>query len=194
MDCLDDFSSQYSESFYYELREKKPRGKVQRAARTLFLNKTCFNGLYRQNAQGKFNVPFGKREKAPNFYDAKNLLESSRVLQNVLLTNEDFESVLEQTGEGDFIYCDPPYEPISPTASFRSYTSAGFGKQDLIRLHEACHRAAQRGALVAVSNSDSPLVRQIFKKWRLVQVKCRRSINSKGLSRGLVKEILAKSY
>lgn len=194
MNCLDKLSNQYSESFYYELRQKKPRGKVQQAARTLFLNKTCFNGLYRQNARGEFNVPFGKRERAPTFYDQKNLLELSSVLKDVVLTNLDFEAVLEEAGGGDFIYCDPPYEPISTTASFRNYTSSGFDEKDLRRLYEACNRAAQRGALVAVSNSDSPLVRRVFKKWRLVRVNCRRSINSKGLSRGPVKEILAKSY
>jgi len=194
MDCLDGFGAMYSERFYYELRGKKLRGRVQRAARTLFLNKTCFNGLYRQNAQGDFNVPFGKRDRMPKLYDREQVLSLSEILKKVNLTNQDFETVLDMTREGDFVYCDPPYEPISPTSSFRNYTSGGFQKEDLIRLHDACNQAIKRGVRVALSNSDSPFVRKVFKNWRLVPLSCRRPINSKGLGRGPVREILAKSY
>jgi len=194
MKHLDSLRAQYSEKFYYQIRSEKPKSQIKRAARTLFLNKTCFNGLYRQNSRGEFNVPFGKRETAPKLYDRDNVLKLSKNLKTTQIFNLDFEKVIELAGEGDFIYCDPPYEPISKTASFNSYFSHGFTKRDQQRLFEACSQAVQRGAKVAVSNSSAPFIRKLFQEWDLVRIISRRSINSRGDRRAGVEELLAKSY
>ncbi|MFM8269860.1 MAG: DNA adenine methylase [Pseudomonadota bacterium] len=194
MSELDGLAKKYSESFYYELRASEPRAKVKKAARTLFLNKTCFNGLYRQNSRGEFNVPFGKRLRIPKLYDRNQFLEVSKKLKKAKLLNLDFEEVIDLAGSGDFIYCDPPYEPVSVTSSFNAYTLGGFTKKDQMRLLEAAERAVSRGAQVAISNSSAPFVKKLFKKWKVVTLVSRRSINSKGDRRGLIEEILAKSY
>src|SRR5580693_7232643 len=118
MAALDRLSLRYSEAFYYELRQSSPRDPVERAARTIFLNKTGFNGLYRQNSRGGFNVPFGKRKTCPSLYQKENLLSVSSRLRRAKLIHADFESLMRRAGRGDFIYCDPPYEPLSSTSSF----------------------------------------------------------------------------
>lgn len=191
---LDLLGNKYSEEFYYELRGSKPRSRVKKAARTLFLNKTCFNGLYRQNSRGEFNVPFGKRPRVPKLYERPQILGLSKRLKKTKLLNLDFEEVIELAGPGDFIYCDPPYEPVSLTSSFNSYTLNGFSKKDQLRLFEAAERAVDRGARVAISNSSAPFVKKLFKNWEMVTIFSRRAINSKGDRRGWVEEILAKSY
>ena len=191
---LDLLGEKYSEKFYYELRAAKPKLHVKKAARTLFLNKTCFNGLYRQNSRGEFNVPFGKRPRLPKIYERPQIMELSKRLKKTKLLTLDFEEVIDLAGPGDFIYCDPPYEPLSVTSSFNSYTFKGFNKKDQIRLLEASERAVARGAQVAISNSSAPFVKKLFRNWELVTIVSRRSINSKGDRRGLVEEILAKSY
>lgn len=192
--CLEKLGNQYSERFYYELRAESPKSRVKKAARTLFLNKTCFNGLYRQNSRGEFNVPFGKRTKLPKLYDRQNILKLSKKLQKTQILNTDFEKVIRLAKEGDFIYCDPPYEPLSTTSSFNQYTGTGFSKKDQQRLHQVCAEASKRGAKVAISNSSSPFIKKLFSDWEVVPIFSRRSINSKGNRRGRVEEILAFSY
>ncbi|NDC25510.1 MAG: Dam family site-specific DNA-(adenine-N6)-methyltransferase [Proteobacteria bacterium] len=194
MKALDMMGKQYSEEFYYEVRLTNPRSRIQKAARTLFLNKTCFNGLYRLNSKGQFNVPFGKRDSLPKLYDERNLLDVSRKLKATTIRNSDFEKVINEARAGDFVYCDPPYEPLSASSSFNAYTGRVFTKQDQIRLFEACNRAAKRGAKVAISNSSSPFVKKLFQDWDIVSISSRRSINSNGNRRGVIQEILAKSY
>jgi len=191
---LDRLGKQYSERFYYALRASQPRSRVKKAARTLFLNKTCFNGLYRQNSKGEFNVPFGKRPRLPKLYETHQVLQLSRQLKKTLLLNKDFERVIQMAGPGDFIYCDPPYEPVSVTSSFNSYTGSGFTKKDQVRLLNACNAAVERGAQVAISNSAVPFIRKLFRDWNLVTVMSRRAINSRGDRRGWIEEVLAKSY
>ena len=192
--CLEELGKRYSERFYYELRAERPKSKIRKAARTLFLNKTCFNGLYRQNSRGEFNVPFGKRPKLPKIYEPQNILRLSRKLQETRILNTDFERVIRLAKEGDFIYCDPPYEPISSTSSFNSYTQLGFSKKDQQRLHQVCVEASKRGVKVAISNSSSPFIKKLFSDWKIVPILSRRSINSKGNSRGKIEEVLALSY
>lgn len=194
MSELDALGKKYSEKFYYELRSSQPRSKARKAARTLFLNKTCFNGLYRQNSRGEFNVPFGKRNRLPKLYDRHHILELSKRLKKTKLLNTDFEEVMNLAGPGDFVYCDPPYEPLSLTSSFNSYTQGGFTKKDQVRLLKSAERAVARGAKVAISNSSAPFVQKLFRDWEVVTIISRRSINSKGDRRGFVEEILAKSY
>jgi DNA adenine methylase len=187
LDCL---SAKYSEDFYYRIREKTPRDSINRAARTVFLNKTGFNGLYRQNSRGGFNVPFGKREKCPALYDPKNLMQVSARLTNANLRQGDFAIAIDEAGQGDFVYCDPPYEPLSPTSSFNSYTGGGFSQLEQERLRVACLNAARRGALVAISNSSAQFILDLYAAEDVRCVSAKRAINSKGNGRGEIDEVL----
>ncbi|MEY2987589.1 MAG: hypothetical protein RJB13_1110, partial [Pseudomonadota bacterium] len=134
MTRLDEFQSQYSEDFYYHLREQDAGDQVYLAARTVFLNKTCFNGLYRQNSKGKFNVPFGHRIQCPSLYSPENLYAVAKRFSHAVLLNLDFEKVIERAGMNDLVYCDPPYEPLSKSSSFNSYTQFGFSQSEQVRL------------------------------------------------------------
>ena len=190
MQQLDKISEKYSENFYYELRASDPKTEIEKASRTLFLNKTGFNGLYRLNSKGLFNVPFGKREKCPALYDKNNIFAVSNRLKNSTLLNQDFEFVIDQAQKGDFIYCDPPYEPLSPTSSFNSYNSGGFSFNEQERLYESCKKAVQRGATVLLSNSNSEKIIELYKNWDIHKIQVKRMINSKGNSRGKIEEVL----
>lgn len=162
---------------------------VARAARMIFLNKTCFNGLWRVNACGKFNVPFGSRVPA-TFYDAENLRAASAALRHARLRVADFGEALNAARAGDFVYLDPPYVPVSRTAAFTSYTPDGFGPAEQTRLATAFARAATRGAQLVLSNSDTPAARAAFAGFTQHTVSCRRAINSVGTGRGRVAELV----
>lgn len=192
MSSLDALVKGYSESFFYALRSQQPAGRVERAARTVFLNKTGFNGLYRQNSKGQFNVPWGKRTACPRLYDAANVLAVSARMQNVVLSHADFETVIDSCGKGDFVYCDPPYEPVSRSASFNAYRAGGFSQEEQKRLKSACIRAASRGAKIAISNSFAAFIRELYADARIQQVSARRAINSNGQGRGVVAEVLVQ--
>lgn len=187
---LDELTGLYSEPFYYQLRAANPSTSADRAARTIFLNKCGFNGLYRQNKKGEFNSPFGKRIKCPQLYDRNNLLRASDHLRNVNLCCSDFEEIIDRCGQGDLVYCDPPYEPISATASFTAYSQSGFTQNDQKRLHEAVKRAVRRGAAVYLSNSSARFVLDLYREWDVKEVEARRAINSNGSGRGVVVEVL----
>lgn len=187
---LDSFEQQYSKQFYYDLRSMESGDAVMRAARTVFLNKTGFNGLYRQNSRGQFNVPFGHRLKCPALYSPDNLTAVARRLKSAQLCNQDFASVIAQASAGDLVYCDPPYEPLSKTSSFNSYTQSGFSQSEQIRLREACEQAVAGGATVAVSNSAADFILELYGRWPIHRIKARRAINSNASSRGAIDEIL----
>ena len=187
---LDDLASKYSEEFYYRVRSDDFSDPVQRAARTVFLNKTGFNGLYRQNSKGGFNVPFGKRKRCPALYDEANLIAVGDRLRRAELRCDDFATVIGGAGPGDFVYCDPPYEPLSKTSSFNAYKDGGFSQHEQERLRDACAEAAGRGAMVAVSNSSSSFIKELYRGFDIRTVMARRAINSKGDSRGEIEEIL----
>jgi DNA adenine methylase len=191
MSALDDMTPFYSESFYYLVRGWPATPDVAGAARTMFLNKTGFNGLYRLNSRGFFNVPFGKRPTCPSLYDRQDILAMSQRLANATLTCEDFEAVLDRTGEGDFVYCDPPYHPVSKTSSFNSYGARGFSAKQQERLRDSCLRAVERGAAVAVSNSHCKFTEELYRDFECYVTKARRSINSKGAKRGEIPELMA---
>jgi DNA adenine methylase len=187
---LDKLEAKYSEDFYYELRKYNPETDLKRAARTLFLNKTGFNGLYRLNSKGNYNVPFGKRKKCPALYDKKNFIEVSTRFQNSILTNFDFETIIDSAEFGDFIYCDPPYEPLSVSSSFNSYNSGGFSFLEQERLFNSCKRAVKKGATIIISNSNSPKIIELYKDWDIHKIKVKRMINSKGDGRGKIEEVI----
>jgi DNA adenine methylase len=166
---------------------------VEAAARFIFLNKTCFNGLWRENAAGEFNVPYGGDRKSRKFFDAKNLLECSRRLRNgTTISCVDFEHAVRRScNPGDFVYFDPPYVPLK-TTSFVGYTSDGFGYQEQVRLRDLALHLKSMDVHVMISNSDTPSTRQLYAGFELHEVKARRSINSNGADRGKVGELIIR--
>ncbi len=186
--------------FFYEIRswDRRPdfahRPRVERAARTIFLNRTCYNGLYRLNNKGQFNAPFGYY-KNPLIVDSDNLREVSRALHNVDLRVADFATVLDTAQPGDFIYFDPPYVPVSSTASFTSYTRRGFDETEQRRLAQVFHQLAARNCFVMLSNSSTALARQLYASACQVDVVlASRKINCNGSRRGMVEELIACSF
>jgi DNA adenine methylase len=160
-----------------------------RAARFIFLNKTCFNGLWRVNRAGRFNVPFG-RYKNPRFADPASLITASHALRGVEIRHSPFEEALALAAPGDFVYLDPPYDPVSPTASFASYTAGGFTWEDQKRLAHACIVLNRRGVRFLLSNSATDRIRALYSGFEQRMVRAPRFINSKADGRGHVDELL----
>jgi len=160
------------------------------AARMIYLNKTCFNGLHRVNASGKFNVPLGKFKTPPTICDEENLRACAAALARAFIEPWDFRTAIEAAESGDFIYADPPYLPSSTTSDFVSYTAEGFGMEDHGDLARALVSAGARRAQVLLSSSDTPTSRQIYAGLKQEQVRARRNISSKGDGRGAVGELL----
>jgi DNA adenine methylase len=186
-----------SESYYYSMRESNPRSAIEKTSRLIFLNRTCFNGLYRVNNKGKFNVPLGKYSN-PNIVNEENLRAVSHMLQSsrISINCRDFEAVLRDAKKGDLVYFDPPYQPVSSTANFTSYTNKDFTYDDLTRLAELCLKLNSRGCKVLLSNSDSKEVADIFSKnpWKITKIEANRSINSNSKKRTGHFELLIKNY
>ncbi len=186
-----------SKSYYYSIRESNPRSAVEKTSRLLFLNRTCFNGLYRVNSKGKFNVPLG-RYTNPNIVNEENIRSVSQVLQSrkVSIKCLDFETVLDDAKKDDLVYFDPPYQPVSSTANFTSYTHKSFTYDDLKRLAKLCLKLDSKGCKVMLSNSNSQDVVEMFaeKQWRLKKIKANRSINSNSKKRTGHFELLIKNY
>jgi len=191
---------------YYEIRDEhfnpaRAAGESATpalAAMLIYLNRTGYNGLYRLNRRGGFNVPAG-RYTEPRICDAEHLRAVSAVLRRPGVTLEwsSFDAVLAGAGDGDFVYCDPPYAPLSATASFAHYTAGGFGPADQQRLQQTVAGAARRGAAVLLSNSSAPLIEELYRSadardagLRLHRVPARRAINAKGDARGVVEELV----
>ena len=187
----------YEEAFYYQLRDRDPwaLSQAERAARMIYLNKTGYNGLYRVNRQGRFNVPFG-RYKSPRYADPDNLLAVSRALQEAEIYCAPFESVLTRAKMGDWVYFDPPYMPISETAHFTAYYADGFGLEDQTRLRDACLRLTDMEVYVMVSNSDSPVIRALYGQpcFAIDTVFANRAINANSARRGKVAELVIVNY
>jgi len=186
-----------SKSYYYSIRESNPRSAIEKTSRLLFLNRTCFNGLYRVNSKGKFNVPLG-RYTNPNIVNEENIRSVSQVLQSrkVSIKCLDFETVLDDAKKDDLVYFDPPYQPVSSTANFTSYTHKSFTYDDLKRLAKLCLKLDSKGCKVMLSNSNSQDVVEMFaeKQWRLKKIKANRSINSNSKKRTGHFELLIKNY
>jgi DNA adenine methylase len=181
--------------YYYEVRgwDRQPgyarRSDVERAARFVFLNRTCYNGLYRVNRHGEFNVPFG-RYRNPTICDAANLRAASHALQGVGLLAADFVRCLEEVQEGAFVYLDPPYHPLSETASFTSYTADDFGVKDQQRLAEVFGQLDQRGCQLMLSNSCTPFIETLYDGYEQIQVRASRPISARADRRGAIAELL----
>lgn len=200
-DLIKDLSKHKNESeYFYEIRvidrdEKKFKKltKTQRASRFIYLNKTGFNGLYRVNSKGEYNVPFG-RYKNPNYCNKENILACSELLKNTEILNGDFEDLKQKIQKGDFVYFDPPYVPLTTTASFTGYTKIGFDEDMQIRLRELCDYIDEIGAYFMLSNSYTDFILELYDKYKIHTVKATRSINSVGNQRGKIKEVVVTNY
>ncbi len=179
------------EAHFYQVRALDPStlAPAERAARVLYLNRTCFNGLYRENRSGRFNVPFG-RYANPRICDEENLRAVSRALEDVGIAQREYAGVARRARPGDLVYFDPPYQPLSATSSFTSYDRHGFGEEDQRGLRDVFTALAARGVSVMLSNSDTPLVRELYAGFRIDRVWASRAINSRGDRRGKVAEVI----
>jgi DNA adenine methylase len=175
LEALEDYVGKDTESSYYEVRdEQAPSGDLARAARFVYLNQTAWNGLWRVNRWGRFNVPWGNRPFRG--YESADLLAVSAALQDVEIRQADFRETLMEPDEGDFVYLDPPYLPVSDTSKFSGYTEKRFRAADLADLSDACRDLTRRGVRWILSNRDTPLVRELFDHATLVSMTTRRSV------------------
>lgn len=197
---LNKHETNHSEEYYYEIRnldkDKKKFNKLadyKRAARTIYLNKACFNGLYRVNSKNEFNVPFGKKSKI-NTYDGINLgiVYSFLNLNDIKILSTDFERAVKDAKKGDFIYFDPPYD--SDTSTFNSYTENGFGKEEQKRLSNVYKDLDKRGCYVMLSNYNTSLVKELYKDYNFNYIEVQRNIGAKAKDRGIVEEVIITNY
>lgn len=181
---------------YYTVRERynqNSRSTVESAIHFVFLNRTCFNGLYRENKKGSFNVPFGAY-KNPRICDEDGICSVSRKLKKCFITNVGFAAAVKDASEGDFVYFDPPYVPLSQTSSFTSYSSGGFGIAEQKELATLYRELDKRGCYVALSNSDTTLVRELYDGFNFHTIEAQRNISARGEKRGKVTELLVTNY
>lgn len=187
----------HSKQYYYEVRdlESERLDSVSRAARMIYLNKTCFNGLYRVNSKGEFNVPFGDY-KNPSIFNRNTLYRASQMLQDAVLRVMTFDKVLDFAGKDDFVYFDPPYIPLSKTSSFTRYSKSEFSIKEQNQLSEVFRALDSMGCFVMLSNSDHSLIRELYRDYdkNIVVVRAKRKINSVGSKRGAINEIVVTNY
>ena len=197
---LNKHEANHSEEYYYKIRnldrDKKKFKRIadyKRAARTIYLNKACFNGLYRVNSKNEFNVPFGKKLKV-NTYEGQNLGIICGYLNynNIKILSVDFEESVKDAKKGDFIYFDPPYD--SDTSTFNSYTEDGFGKDEQRRLARVFKELDKRGCYVMLSNHNTTLINELYKDYHFHIIKAKRSINANGKKRGKVEEVIITNF
>jgi len=182
-----------SRNYYYRIRRRTPSRSTERTARLIYLNKTCFNGLYRENKSGQFNVPYGSYEN-PTICDEDNLRSVARALRSVVVKCHSYEKAMSQARQGDFVYLDPPYYPLSGTSSFTAYDREGFTVVDQCRLRIAFEDLHTRGAYVMMSNSDTPLINELYRRFRIDKVFASRLINSRSDKRGKITELIIRNY
>ena len=183
--------------YYYQIRESNTQNQIDKVSRLIFLNKTCFNGLYRVNSKGKFNVPLGKYTN-PNIVNKENLLAVSHALKSkeISIKCQDFPKALEGAQKNDFVYLDPPYQPVSQTSNFTSYTNDSFGYEDQERLFLEFQRLDAKGCKVMLSNSKSDEVLDLFEDYsdNIIEISANRFINSDSKKRTGHTELLIKNY
>jgi DNA adenine methylase len=185
------FRSGSRSSYYYQKRQGQTTDPIESAARLIFLNKTCYNGLYRVNSRGEFNVPFG-RYKNPKIVDPENIRAVSKALRNTnaQLRCADYKTVLSSCGRKDFVYLDPPYQPKSKTSSFTDYAPGGFSEKDQKELAEEFRKLVDRGCTVILSNSETPLTSRLYSEYETRTVVVNRPINSVVSGRTGYKELI----
>ncbi len=201
-ELIEDLKKHYNTSeYFYEIRsvDRFPLfqefDNIQRASRIIYLNKTCYNGLYRVNNAGEFNSPFGKY-KNPNIVNEPVIRAVSKYLNNVdiKIFNTDFEAVLNNLPEHSFVYLDPPYHPLSESSNFTGYTQGGWNENNQIRLRNVCDILNEKGIKFLLSNSSSDFIKDIYSKYNITIVKATRAINSDSSKRGPINELLIRNY
>ena len=196
IDLLQTHKQQHSKDYYYQVRSQANLPAIERAARLIYLNKTCFNGLYRENSKGAFNVPIG-RYKNPKICDPDLLRAAAAALQAAQIEVNSFEQVCDRaTGPDDFVYFDPPYHPLNATSKFTAYSRYAFRDEDQVRLRDTFVALAARGVKVMLSNSDCPFIRELYQDFAATTyaIQAARSINSNAQKRGKITEVLILSY
>lgn len=201
IDTLDEYQDRHSEDFYYQIRELDRQSEFEKdppylkAARLIYLNKTCFNGLYRVNKSGYFNVPFGKKVNV-NLYNLNNFLEIKKYFSKsqIRVTNLDFEKAVADAKKGDFVYFDPPYDIFPNKNGFVDYSKEKFDKTEQIRLRDTALKLTKKGVNVMLSNHNTPFIQEIYKGFNLHVVNAKRAINSNGKKRGEVEEVIITNY
>lgn len=188
-----------SKEYFMEIRnidrteEYQNWSDVQKASRFIYLNRTCFNGMYRVNSKGEFNVPFG-HYKNPRILDENNLINCSNLLQGIEIKHADFSEILKKVKKGDFVYFDPPYVPLSETSSFTSYTKEGFDIDMQFKLRDVCDELDTMGVNFLLSNSDTKLVNDLYENYNIKKVFASRQINANADGRGKITEVLVRNY
>ena len=196
---LEIYKEQHSKEFYYQIREldrKEDYNKLsslEKAIRFIYLNKTCFNGLYRVNKKGYFNTPIGSY-KNPNIADHNMILSASEALQNVTIKHQSFKEVLKEAKKDDLVYFDPPYYPLNDTSNFTSYDSNCFLEDEQFELFELFEKLSAMGVKVVQSNSDTEFIKDLYKNYDIQIVNANRFINSKSNGRGKITEVLIRNY
>ena len=182
---------------YYQARKLfnslEPHKNVSRAVLLLYLNRHGYNGLYRVNSKGEFNVPFG-RYNNPSLPDKEDIIKFHEMLKSCEILNLDFEDAVRSAQRSDFVYFDPPYMPLNETSYFTDYTSGGFSEQDQKRLASVFKTLSNKGVFVMQSNSNNEFIRQLYAEYNIVEIEARRNINSNASKRGSVKELIILNY
>ncbi|KJH72866.1 DNA adenine methylase [Aliterella atlantica] len=191
---LNEHQLKHSKEYYYQVRANKFKNAFEQAARLIYLNKTCFNGLYRENSKGEFNVPLGKY-KNPNICNVELLRCAAIALQDTDISVRHFVDVLDRAEiERDFVYFDPPYYPLNSTSNFTSYSRDFFGESEQTKLRDTFKLLAERGVKVMSSNSDCAFVRELYAEFNIHEILAARAINSRVSKRGKITELLITSY
>lgn len=199
-ELIEDLSKhKVSKEYFLEIRnidrteEYFTLSNVERASRFIYLNRTCFNGMYRVNSKGEFNVPFGNY-KNPRIIDENNLLNCSELLKKTEIKCADFSEILNKVQKGDFVYFDPPYVPLNETSSFTSYTKDGFDIDMQFKLRDVCDELDSMGVKFMLSNSDTKLVNELYANYKIKKVFASRQINANADGRGKISEVLVRNY
>lgn len=204
-DLLRELATYKSEAEYYYYIRKLDRNKeayeqlnqIQRAARIHYLNKTCYNGLFRVNLAGEFNTPFGSY-KNPNIENRDTILAVSRYFNKakIVFKHVDFEEAVKGARKQQFVYFDPPYDPVSASSNFTGYASGGFSRKEQLRLKKCCDRLTKHGVKVLLSNSATPFILDLYndERYKIEMIKARRAVNSDASLRGEVSEVLVRNY
>jgi DNA adenine methylase len=194
---LDKLARKHSEEHYYQIRHRYNNARklapAERAAMFVYLNKTCFNGLHRVNRSGEFNVPMG-RYKNPSIVNAEALRRASGALAHATIRCASYGHLVDQAKAGDFVYFDPPYEPVSRTANFTAYSADGFSSDHQRELRDLYAALDERGCKLMLSNSDVPLIRELYCGFNIKRIYAPRAINCDSTKRGPVAEVVVRNY
>lgn len=192
IELLKNHQLQHTKDYYYKMRSHFQASDIERAARLIYLNKTCFNGLYRENSQGLFNVPMGKY-KNPTICNADLLRSVSVALQSAAVSLRPYSDI-NANNDRDFVYFDPPYYPLSSTSNFTTYSRYVFKETEQIKLKDTFTKLANQGVKVMLSNSDCAFIRELYADFNIYEILASRAINSKAENRGKITELLITSY